>query len=131
MPLAMGYTVLALAIILVCVNATSLFLAHQRLQSLADAAALAGASRFTFTVEDGVPAVLLTDEAVGAHAQSFVDRAGRELDTPELVVDEAGSPDGRSARVALRSTWRPLLVSAFVPDGVTVRATATSRTVLG
>ena len=48
--LTLGYAVLAIAVILVCVDATSLYLAQKRLDALADAAALAGADGFTLAV---------------------------------------------------------------------------------
>ncbi|MBD8012821.1 hypothetical protein H9633_10985 [Microbacterium sp. Re1] len=42
----------------------------------------------------------------------------------------AGTPDGVSARVTVAAVWHPPLLSPFVPDGVPLEATATSRTAL-
>ena len=44
---------------------------------------------------------------------------------------DAGTPDGVSARVTVSRTWRPPIVALFVPDGLALEATATSRTALG
>jgi uncharacterized membrane protein len=124
--LTLGYALLAIAVILVCVDATSLYLAQKRLDSLADAAALAGADGFTLVVDSaGEPVAELTDEAVLDQARSIVEDVA-----PGAVVLDAGSPDGTSARVTVADTWRPPIIALFVPDGVALEATATSRTAL-
>jgi uncharacterized membrane protein len=123
--LTLGYAVLAIAVILVCVDATSLHLAQKRLDALADAAALAGADGFTLVVEDGEPRAELTDEGVREQADALVGDVGEGA----AVVD-AGTPDGVSARVTVAGTWRPPIVALFVPDGVALQSTATSRTAL-
>lgn len=123
--LTLGYAVLAIAVILVCVDATSLYLAQKRLDALADAAALAGADGFTLVVEDGEPRAELTDEGVREQADALVGDVGERA----AVVD-AGTPDGVSARVTVAGTWRPPIVALFVPDGVALQSTATSRTAL-
>lgn len=123
--LTLGYAVLALVAILVCVSATSLYLAQKRLDSLADAAALAGADGFALTLAgDEVRADLKSDD-VFRQASEIVDVAG----TGATLVS-AGTPDGQSARVTVASVWHPPLASMFVPDGVALEATATSRTAL-
>ena len=74
--LTLGYAVLALAAVFVCVDATSLYLAQTRLDGLADAAALAGADGFTLEVIDGEPHAELTSEAVHAQADALVAEVG-------------------------------------------------------
>jgi uncharacterized membrane protein len=123
--LTLGYAVLAIAVILVCVDATSLYLAQKRLDALADAAALAGADGFTLVVEGGEPRAELTDDGVREQAAALIGDVGGGA----AVVD-AGTPDGVSARVTVADTWRPPIVALFVPDGVALQATATSRTAL-
>jgi len=123
--LTLGYAVLAIAVILVCVDATSLYLAQKRLDSLADAAALAGADGFTFVVEGDEPRAELTAGGVRDQAESLVGDLGGGA-----VVVDAGTPDGVSARVTVADTWRPPIIALFVPDGVALQATATSRTAL-
>ncbi len=123
--LTLGYAVLAIAVILVCVDATSLYLAQKRLDALADAAALAGADGFTLVVEGDQPVAELTDGGVREQADALISEVGGAA---SLV--EARTPDGVSARVTVADTWRPPIVALFVPDGVALVATATSRTAL-
>jgi len=123
--LTLGYAVLALAAVFVCVDATSLYLAQTRLDGLADAAALAGADGFTLEVVDGEPHAELTSEAVHAQADALVAEVGGGA----LLVD-ARTPDGVSARVTVAETWHPVVFSLVVPDGVAIRSTSTSRTAL-
>ncbi|MDR6166192.1 hypothetical protein QE367_000396 [Microbacterium paludicola] len=47
-----------------------------------------------------------------------------------MTLVDAATPDGVSARVTVATVWHPPVSSLFVPDGVRVEATATSRTVL-
>lgn len=124
-PLTIGYAVLALVLVLVCANATSLYLAQKRLDALADAAALAAADAFTLTVEEGRPRADLTDADVRAPAQEMVDAAGEGA-----RVVSAAAPDGVSARVTVASSWHPPMLTLFVPGGVELAATATSRNAL-
>jgi uncharacterized membrane protein len=123
--LTLGYAILAIALILVCLDATSLYLSQKRLDSLADAAALAGADGFTLTVLDREPVATLTDDAVHAQADSLVTAVGGRA-----ALLSAGTPDGVSARVTVGDTWHPPVLTVFVPDGVALRSTATSRTAL-
>lgn len=123
--LTIGYTALAIAAILVCVSATSLYLAQKRLDSLADAAALAGADGFTISVQGDDVLAELESRSVRVQAQAIVDAVGEGA-----VLVSAATPDGVSARVTVRSAWHPPLFSLFVPDGVPLESTATSRTAL-
>ncbi len=125
LPLTLGYVVLALVLVLVCVDATSLYLAQKRVDALADGAALAGADGFVFAAVGGEPTAQLTDAAVSEQAETFLGAVGAEA-----VIVSAGSPDGVSSRVTVAAVWHPPVVTLFVPDGVRVEATATSRTLL-
>ncbi len=125
LPLTLGYAVLAIAAILVCVDATSLYLAQQRLDALADAASLAGADGFTVTAVGAEVRAELDDASVNAQAAALLRDAGNDA-----VLVAAGTPDGRTARVTLAAVWHPPVFSLFVPAGVALRATATSRTAL-
>ncbi|WP_194422021.1 pilus assembly protein TadG-related protein [Microbacterium abyssi] len=125
LPLLLGYVVLAIAVVVVCTCATDLYIAQKRLDSLADAAALAGADGFTLVVEgEGVRAEL-TDDGVQDQAAAIVSAMASGT---RLV--SASAPDGVSAQVTVATQWHPPLVSAFVPAGVPLEATATSRTAL-
>ena len=123
MLLTLGYAVLAIALILVGANAASLYLAQKHVDSVADAAALAGADGFALVLQAGEPRAILTNEGVRAQASALVDIAGSGV---SLV--SATTPDGVSARVTVAATWHPILFSVFVPSGVALDATATSRT---
>jgi len=123
--LTLGYAVLALVAVFVCVDATSLYLEQKRLDSLADAAALAAADGFELIVEGGEPVAELTGHAVEAQARAMVDEIGAGA-----VLVSATTPDGVSARVTVAGSWHPPILTLFVPDGVALEATATSRTAL-
>lgn len=123
MLLTLGYAILAIAVILVGANAASLYLAQKQLDSVADAAALAGADGFSLVLREGEPRAILTSEGVRSQAGALVDIAGSGV---SLV--SATAPDGVSARVTVAATWHPILFSVFVPSGVRLEATATSRT---
>lgn len=123
--LTIGYAVLALVLVLVCVNATSLYLAQKRLDALADASALAAADGFTLIVESGQPRTALTDDLVRTAAQEVVGAVGEGA-----ALVSATAADGLSARVTVSGTWHPPVITMFVPDGVALSATATSRNAL-
>jgi uncharacterized membrane protein len=124
LPLTLGYAVLALVLLLVCVDATSLYLAQKRVDAVADAAALAAADGFVLDTAGGTPTARLVPEEVHAQAAAIVAEA------PGTALVSAATPDGGSARVVVAGTWRPPVLTLFVPDGVPLSATATSRSVL-
>jgi len=123
--LLLGYVLLAAAVLVVCVCATDLYLAQKRLDALADSAALAGADGFVLVLDGDGARAELSDVGVREQAADIVD-----LLDGNAELTAASTPDGVSARVAVSSIWRPPLFSLFVPDGVPLEATATSRTAL-
>lgn len=125
LPLLLGYVVLAIAVIFVCTCATDLYIAQKRLDSLADAAALAGADGFTLVVDADAVRAELTDDGVQEQAIAIIDAVAADA-----VLASASAPDGVTARVTVTGIWHPPLFSPFVPDGVPLEATATSRTAL-
>lgn len=133
LPLVIFFGFLGLAIVLIVTAATSLYLEKKRLFTLADGAALVGAEAFELDdvalTPDG-PRPVLDDADVAAAVVDYLDRAptgGFE----SLAVDAAFTADGRSATVTLSSTWRPPVVTVFVPEGLRIDATATARSVFG
>jgi uncharacterized membrane protein len=124
--LTLGCAILALAAILVCVDATSLYLAQKRLDALADAAALAGGDGFVLSAADERVHARLDDAAVHAQAATLVSDVGNGA-----TLVSADTPDGVSVRVTVADRWTPPIVALFVPDGVPIQSTATSRTALG
>lgn len=123
--LTLGYALLALAVVFVCVDATSLYLAQKRLDSVADAAALAAADGFAFDIREGEAVAVLTPAGVRMQAEELVAEVGGDV-----VVVDATTPDGVSARVTVAGSWHPPIFALFVPGGVELEATATSRTAL-
>lgn len=123
--LTLGYVLLAVVLLYACVCATDLYIAQKRLDALADSAALAGADGFALAVtDDGVRAELTTS---GVREQATAVVEGLPGD---MALVAAGTPDGVSARVTVGVDWHPPLLSPFVPDGVRLESTATSRTAL-
>lgn len=125
LPLIIGYAALALAVVLICVNATSLFLAQKRLDAPADAAALAASDGFVVTVVDGQVGIELDPHAAEQQASEIV-----SVSPVAAEIDAVESAGGASARVSVSGTWEPILLELFVPDGVSLSATGTSRAAL-
>jgi hypothetical protein len=133
LPLVCFYGALALLLTLIVASATSLYLERKRLFTLADGAALVGAESFDLTAvrmtPDGARATL-TDAGVRDAVRDYL--ASNPIGTFEaLKLDEAITPDGRSAEVTVSAVWRPPVVTLFVPEGMRIDATAVSRTVFG
>ena len=132
-PLVVGLFAIALAFVVVAAAASSLHLARLRLLTVADGAALAAAESFrvadvAVVGDEVVPA--LSGDAVRAAVDGYVaDAAPAGIE--QLQVVGAGTDDGRSATVVLRSTWRPPIVSAFLPDGVTIEIASTAAARFG
>jgi hypothetical protein len=128
--LTIFYGVLALALVLVVVSATSLYLERKRLFTLADAAALAAAEswRLEEVRVDGDRLVYDLDDAdVRAAASDYLGDASHSLQGLELV--RASAADGRSATVTLRATWYAPIHSEFTPLTVPIEVTADARSV--
>lgn len=130
--LAIFYGMLSLLLVLTVTAATSLYLERKRLYSLADAAALVGAEAFdlsSVSLDSGNPTLTLQSPRVRAAVATFLE------DDPvgtfdALVLEDAGSQDGKSASVTVSSAWRPPVLSLFVPDGIRLEVTAVARSVL-
>jgi uncharacterized membrane protein len=129
--LTIFYGFLALVLVLLVVAATSLYLEHKRLFSLADGAALVGAEAFT------LDAVALTPQGPRPtlHSADVSDAVDEYLHAvpgkgfEALTLERAESVDGESATVELSAYWRPPLLSLLVPDGIRIDATSVARSV--
>ena len=129
--LTIFYGFLALSLVLVALSATSLYLEHKRLLSLADGASLAGSEAFTLeAVQLGIdgPRPQLRSDAVSAAVDEYL-RLVPHDSFEALAVTSAASADGQSASVTLRSWWRPPVLTLVVPDGVPLEVTVVSRAV--
>lgn len=132
LPLIAGFGALALAVVLLGSAATSLYLDRARLFTLADGAALAAAESFDLAAvrltPEGVLRPRLTKpEVTDAAAEYLAQAPDSRLEGLRLIA--ATTPDGLSARVTLASVWAPPVVSIFVPGGIALQVTATSRSV--
>ena len=132
LPLILVFGLVALVLVLVVAAATDLYLARKRLLTLADGAALVGAESFRLdevrSVGDAVRPRLDDAEVRDAVAGYLADEPSDGITGLHLV--SAVTPDARSAAVTLAATWRPPVPIPFVPDGVSIRATATARSVI-
>ncbi|WP_146071588.1 hypothetical protein [Cryobacterium sp. Y50] len=112
-------------------SATSLYLEHKRLLTLAAGSALAGSEAFTLSeVQVGVvgPRPQLRSGDVSAAVDEYL-RLVPHPSFEALGVTSVASADGQSASVTLRSWWRPPVLTLVVPDGVPLEVTAVSRAV--
>lgn len=133
LPLVLGYGVIALVLVLVVTAATSLYVEKKRLFTLADGAALVGAEAFELAdvvVARGEVRPVLEPAAVHEAVGDYLTDARIEA-FEALRLEEATTPDGLSARVTVSATWRPPVVTLFLPEGLRIEATATARSVFG
>jgi hypothetical protein len=130
--LTIGFAAVTLAVVLVGIAATSLYVEHKRLLGLADRLAATAAESFSIDdvvmLPDGSFRPVLDDAAVASSARATLAAEGPgELTDVEIL--EAVTPDGRGAEVSLASEWRPPMLTLFVPAGVRIEATASARSV--
>lgn len=129
--LTIFYAALCLALILVVVAATSLYLERKRLFTLADGASLVGAESFTLDHVTRTAAGFrptLTSPEVSSSVSRYLADSPADAFT-NLSVDRAVSVDGRSATVELSCDWAPPVVTLFVPHGLRIRVTSIARSV--
>jgi len=131
LPLMAGFTALVVSLVFVVVSATSLVIERHRLHALAEATALFAAESFdpaTLRMGNGELVVPLTSQRVRANAMSYL--ASVPTTHHELRLVAADTPDNRRARVRLSATWRPPIVSAYVPVRVRLDAQSHSRVLI-
>lgn len=122
---------LSLAVILAVMSVTSAYIEHKRLLSLADGAALSAAESFSLesvSMEQGNLTPTLTNSEVYQAARSYTSKVTRSGGTRAQLA-RAYTSDGRSATVEMTSQWQPPVISLLVPEGFTIRASSTSRTI--
>lgn len=137
--LSIVFAVLALLLVTAVVSATSIHLERKRLLILADDLALEAADALDldsfYRGQAGAPrsgaVVPLTDAGVRRAVVGYLtDHPGTAAGLEGLTVDEAVSPDGRTARVSVTALARPALVSWITApwsDGIALRATSSAR----
>lgn len=127
MLLTVGFTVIALALVLVVTDASKVFLTRRSLVSAADGAALAGVQsldRTAFYAGNDDAALPLDVDAASAAVRRYVDRAGLAADYADFAVVSV-QVSGAEVTVTLRARSR-LPFGGYVghPHGVLIEATA-------
>ena len=119
---------LAVAVLLGTVAASSLYLERKRLFLIADGAALAASQNFSLqnVVVDVAQRRLtfrLTTTDVLQGSRAYLTAA----DARGVGIVSATTPDGVTAEVSVASTWHPPVIGVFMPGGVRLEATARAR----
>jgi uncharacterized membrane protein len=130
--LTIFYSALCLALILLVVAATSLYLERKRLFTLADGASLVGAEAFTLgdptmATPSGTRPVLTSPEVASAVSDYVAENPADHF--TDLHVDRAASVDGRSATVELSCYWAPPVLTLFIPKGFRIQVTSIARSI--
>lgn len=129
--LIIGYVLIALLIVTVVAAASSVYLEHKKLLSLADGASIAAADSFTLGQIDGssgTPTAILSGPRVRSTTLDYLSHDGAYARFSGLAVTPAtGSPDGATAVVVLSAAVHPPIVNFLVPDGIRIEATSTAR----
>jgi uncharacterized membrane protein len=131
LPLVIFYAALSLAIILLVVAITSLYLERKRLFTLADGASLVGAESFDLSTvrmtKAGERPVLTSGDVSSAVKAYLRDNGSSEF--TNLRVIRAVSVDGKSATVELSAYWTPPVLSLLAPKGFPIGVTSVARSV--
>jgi uncharacterized membrane protein len=132
LPLTIFFAALSLAVVLLVVSATSLYIERKRLFALADGAAIVGAEAFELddvTVTDDGPRIVLHSDAISTAVHQYVaDNALGSLN--DLAIDRAATDDGASATVELSAYWRPPVLSLLAPEGLRIEVSSVARSVV-
>ena len=137
--LSIAFGALALLLLTAVVSASSVHLERKRLVVLADELALEAADSLDVAAfyrgeaarptADGV--IPLTDADVRRAVEEYLSEHADVVARHEgLTVIEAGSDDGRTARVGVAAVARPPLISWITApwsDGIVLRATSSAR----
>lgn len=131
MVLIIGYVLLGLLLATVVSAASSVYIEHKKLLSMADGASMAAAGSFTLGQLDtssGSPTAVLTSGRVRGAAVDYLSRNEAFARFSGLNVAPAtGSPDGSTAVVVLSAAVHPPVVNFLVPDGIRIEASSTAR----
>jgi hypothetical protein len=130
--LILGFTLVALMLVVGAVDVTAVQLARTRLLDAADGAALDASD----ALDDGTayqgglkPAISLTDASVRKAALDYLAAEPRPNGVSSWVLtDGTGSPDGQTAVIRLRGTADiPIAASVLAAFGGSVNITVESR----
>ncbi|WP_285725385.1 pilus assembly protein TadG-related protein [Psychromicrobium xiongbiense] len=143
MVLIVGYVLLALLVVCTVVALSSVYLEHKKLLSAADGASAAAADGFTLealsgsagstgspgsTGGAGTPDAALASGRVQAMASRYADQMGLGARFDQFAIGaDTGSSDGTTATVTYAAVVHPPILSIFLPSGIQISATSTSR----
>jgi len=129
--LIIGFIVTALLVATVVIAASSVYLEHKKLLSLADGASVAAADSFTLgqlSNVGGAPSAVLSGARVRNAVVDYLGRNGAFGRFSDLfVAPSTGSPDGATAVVVISASVHPPVVNFLVPDGIRIEARSTAR----
>ncbi|WP_346763470.1 pilus assembly protein TadG-related protein [Arthrobacter sp. PAMC25564] len=129
--LIIGYVLVALLVTSVVIAASSVYIEHKKLLSMADGASVAAADSFTLGQLEsagGTPTAVLSAGRVHSAAVDYLNRNAAFTRFGGLAVTPAtGSPDGSTAVVVLSAAVHPPVVNFLVPDGIRIEASSTAR----
>jgi uncharacterized membrane protein len=129
--LSIGFVLIALLVATVVMAASSVYLEHKKLLSVADGASVAAADSFTLGQlgnAGGTPSAVLSGARVRSAAVDYLGRNGAfDRFSALAVAPSTGSPDGATAVVVLSAAVHPPVVNFLVPDGIRIEATSTAR----
>jgi hypothetical protein len=128
--LIVGFVLLALILASMVMAASTVYLEHKKLLSLADGAALAAADSYTVGDIGGgsIPSTSLVDGRVLAATESYLEASNATSRHEHLTVaGGTGSGPGGTAVVILTAVVHPPVVSFLLPDGILIQAKATAR----
>lgn len=129
--LTIGYVVIALLLATVVAAASTIYIEHKKLLSMADGASVAAADSYALgQVDSGAdtPSAVLNSERVRSVTVSYLRQNGAHSRFDQLAVAPGtGSPDSTTAEVVLSAVAHPPVVSFLLPDGVPIEARSTAR----
>lgn len=131
MVMIIGFTVLCLLVATTVMGVSAVHIEFKKLLAVADGAAAAAADSFTLADAasgEGPPAAVLAPERVRGVVATYLERDGAAGRFEGLTVASAtGTPDGRTATVALSAVARIPVASFLLPEGVPIQATSSAR----
>lgn len=131
LPLAAGLVALSLTFLYGIASLTTLTIERHRLMALAESTALAASESFDpgdLRMGSGELVVPLTRRGVGERASRYLEEVSAQHTNLQLLA--ADTPDGRRARIVLRSTWVAPWTTEFIPLQIEVTVEAFSRAVI-
>ncbi len=129
--LIIGFVMLALLVGTVTMGASTLYIEHKKLLSLADGASVAAAGSYTLgqvETAGGTPSAVLSGDRIRNVASDYLARNGGFNRFDALAVAPGtGTPDGSTAVVVLSAAVHPPVVNFLVPGGIRIEAASTAR----